>query len=347
MLSGRSLFVSVAGTALVLATHILIFLQSRRQYVDAIKLPIHRRSLISGVGINIACWQVACPPSPAVQGAAEYDIEYMIRDILGGNPKEGIVKPSSAPAVSPPRTLQGPLLDVLLDDPLSSSAPILSLQGTLQSVNLQSKVRYYRMKTSQSFSSRYQWLHESVADQYYFDLTAYALWRSAADLLPDYLERDKFARSVGRRVYEYAVQKGSLVRACANKAAPLTSTIPSVYAVLDLFNATRFCSSFAIGDVPQPDIFDELDDADVINGGSVNCIVRLLEPATLRASLQITGEKSRFAPEFVGATLAAMWEDAGVFSLYETYFVDSSYRPNPKDYFPNEQWIQFTLSRAL
>eukprot|EP00957_Ditylum_brightwellii_P062890 4771730-Ditylum_brightwellii.AAC.1 len=36
----------------------------------------------------------------------------------------------------------------------------------------------------------------------------------------------------------------------------------------------------------------------------------------------MSGEGSRFSPEFVGTTLAALWEEAGIYASYETYFVD-------------------------
>lgn len=79
----------------------------------------------------------------------------------------------------------------------------------------------------------------------------------------------------------------------------------------------------------------------------MDVLVTVRQPATLGASLQITGEQSRFAPDFVGPTLAALWQDvAGLSATWETYFVDSTYRPNPKDFFPDEQLYQFTLQVA-
>jgi hypothetical protein len=87
-----------------------------------------------------------------------------------------------------------------------------------------------------------------------------------------------------------------------------------------------------------------IDDNALAIGASVACLVSVFEPATLGASLQITGEQSRFAPDFVAAILAALWETAGIQSSWKTFFVDPEYRPNPKDYFPNEQLLQFTLT---
>jgi len=57
-----------------------------------------------------------------------------------------------------------------------------------------------RSKASCSFSSLRKWGTESVTDQCHFDISAYALWKMAADVLPNCAERDKFARTVGRRL---------------------------------------------------------------------------------------------------------------------------------------------------
>ncbi|KAL7524004.1 hypothetical protein ACHAXR_000399, partial [Thalassiosira sp. AJA248-18] len=87
-------------------------------------------------------------------------------------------------------------------------------------------------------------------------------------------------------------------------------------------------------------VFDQLDDEEISSpsgGGSVNCLLSIFDPATLGGALQITGEGSRFAPDFLGPTLAAVWERVGggggqgvVAVSFESYFVDPVYRPNPK-----------------
>jgi hypothetical protein len=117
--------------------------------------------------------------------------------------------------------------------------------------------------------------------------------------------------------------------------------------ILECFTSSQYCTGYRMaGDKDDSAMFDELDDSDLASGVSVNCLVSIYSPATLGASLQITGEQSRFIPDFVGTTLAAMWESVGIKASYETYFVDPEYRPNPKDYFPNEQLLQFTLTMA-
>lgn len=93
-------------------------------------------------------------------------------------------------------------------------------------------------------------------------------------------------------------------------------------------------------------VFDELDDESFSMAGTANCLVSIYEPTTLGASLQINGENSRFAPDFVGTSLAAIWENyGGIRTTWDVFFVDPEYRPNPKDYFPNEQLLQVTLNK--
>jgi len=318
---------------------------------------------------------VAISDGDRARGAAELDLEYYARSLVGGNRKEGSVLPSKPPEVPPPRRLNDPLLKLLLSDFSDPTAgatclPVVALvdelllkeKNDLSSPtrsqverDIQNRVIDYRDKVRRSFAARAQWREDSVSDQYYFDLTAYALWRTAADLLPNYEDRDRFARRLGNLLYSQC--KKVLGQTPPLSKTPLTSSIPSIKTLLDLFVTCGFCKSYRIGEKPKADspipVFDEFDDETLATGGSVDCLVSIFEPATLGASLQITGEQSRFSPDYVGATLAALWEDAvSASSLegsgrlrvsWEAFFVDNSYRSNPKDYFPDEQLYQFTL----
>lgn len=116
--------------------------------------------------------------------------------------------------------------------------------------------------------------------------------------------------------------------------------------IMNLFQSCEYFKSYRLGEKDQIVLFDEYNDNDLRLGATVNCLVSVFEPASLGASLQITGEQSRFTPEFVVVMLAAMWEAAGIKVSYETYFVDNEYQQNPKDFFPNEKLLQFSLNSA-
>ncbi|KAG7345880.1 hypothetical protein IV203_004947 [Nitzschia inconspicua] len=312
-------------------------------------------------------------PANAARGAAELDFEYYMRDLMGGNKREGTVQASKPPPVPPPRTLQGPLLPLLLDKECSQScipvkALIQQLQTTTKSSmststiiqDIQSSVASIKERTYKSFYAKAPWQKEDVSDQYYFDFTSYALWKTAAVMLPDNTDRDKFARSVGKLLLEH-LESGStnpLLRppSTSNGELTLVGSTAAIQQALQLFQSSGYCKEFRIrttddeiGDRNNKSnlpVFDELDDESIAIGSNVDCLVSVIEPASLGASLQINGEQSRFGPDFVGTTLAAIWDKyAGISSSWETFFVDAVYRPNPKDYFPNEQLFQFTLTK--
>ncbi len=253
--------------------------------------------------------------------------------------------------------------------------------------SLSQDIQTYRTKVQNAFRVNHPWKEESVNDEYYFDLTSYAVWKVASIVIPkDYEKRNLFARNVGRRVLDGIISHGSNSGSSdhgglsdksldvlrrnsgggSSSSSRVTHTIPVIIEILNLFQSSGYCSGYRIGEndginisndnskgSPSTPIaaatadavvvFDNLDDEELsIRGGSVNCLVSIYDPATLGSALQITGEGSRFVPDFVGTTLAAAWErmlnsgtsdDGGgdfVMVTYESYFVDPVYRPNPK-----------------
>jgi hypothetical protein len=120
----------------------------------------------------------------AARGAAELDFEFYIRDLLGGNPPQGNIAPSRLVPAGPPRTLQEPVLSLVLNDDCSSRCiPCWALiqlllqqsqsESAIESV-IQQRMSSYRSRASRSFYAAAPWKEDYVSDQYYFDLTAYA-----------------------------------------------------------------------------------------------------------------------------------------------------------------------------
>lgn len=330
-------------------------------------LAVSRRQLLrDGAVLTSGAALVVPEAASAARGAAELDFEYYMRDLVGGNQREGNVLPSQPPYMPPPRTVTDPLRNLLLNDDCNvdclsvlalvevafrSSPPGPPEDPRRIEMDIEKSVHSYREKAKRSFYSRAPWKNEHVSDQYYFDLTSYALWRTAADLLPNYRDRDTFVRTLGRFIYENAL-KYELLQTRPITTGSLVGTTACVVEILDLFTANGFCKGYRVGQdfkkkEDQRPVFDELDDDALRGGASVDCLVSVFEPATLSASLQITGEQSRFAPDFVSATLAAMWETAGVKSSWESFFVDPEYRPNPKGAFTNCHIRCGTISDAV
>ena len=323
-----------------------------------------RRSFVAGTAASLASLMLMTLPAqaaqqqPRVKGAAEYDLEYYVRDLVKGNTKEGNLPASAPPPAPPARTLEGPLLPLLLDNDYVQCIPIkvlAEISGKSQS-SVAALAKDFRDKSAKAFAAKAQWKVADVSDQYYFDLSAYALWRTAAELIPNYIKRDQFANNVGRGIYSEAAKAGllkkrALILDSSDVAlGPLTGTIPAITEILESYKSCGFISGYQLGGEDETrrgtKVFDKYDDDDIASGSSVDCLVSIYEPAILSGALQITGEGSRFSPDYVGQTLSAAWEAAGILAKEETYFVDSVYRPNPKDFFPDERLIQFTLKKA-
>ena len=355
----------------------------------------------------------------AARGAAELDLEFYLRDLVGGNPMEGTTPTvSTTPLVvsdtSPPvdedfcAWFETTALSLLVDQvrkekgPNESGKEIYAKYDSYQGNPAIQRAFAAGTASSSPTTDDGQPLGSSsdprvdVGDNHQrqnrnFDLKSYAIWRTATDVLPtNYRARDEFLRTLGRAIVRQAqAQKVFSSRLC--KAESLMEKNEATIALLEWFKTTlHLCTDYRIasdssavsgvsgsdsqsqkakkkgvfrGSISEPDVrtdklFDELDDEALnVLGVSVNPLVTIEQSATLGASLQLNGEGSRFAPDWLGPSLAALWEDKDMLVCtsndnskeierqvsWESFFVDPVYRPNPKDYFPTEQLYQFTI----
>lgn len=259
-----------------------------------------------------------------------------------GNNKEGNLPASQGPPPRPPRQLGGPLLPLLLDDQLESCIVMqeFSRISNTPVTELGEEIKIFRNKAARAFQVSHPYVQESVRDEYFFDLTCYSIWRVASVRIQDFSKRDLFVRNVGRKLLDEVIRLGLIpsknINTLQSGSGGLTDTLPAVIGILELFKSSGFCTKFQLGDKNDEFrtgmlAFDELDDEELRGGGSIDCLVSVLDASTLGGALQINGEGSRFYPDFVGPVLAAIWERAGRVSInYESYFVDPVYRPNPK-----------------
>ncbi|KAL3921118.1 MAG: hypothetical protein SGARI_006765, partial [Bacillariaceae sp.] len=248
---------------------------------------VTRRNLllkIASVSASATIISFPAAPANAARGAAELDFEYYMRDLVGGNKKEGNVESSKAPPMAPPRTLKGPLLPLLLNKECSPSCiPVQALMDTIPqsskniAQDIQLSVASTKDKTAKSFRAKAPWQTEEICDQYYLDFTCYALWKTAAALLPNALDRDAFVRLVGRRLVAQLQEDGLLSKPKSGNA--IVDSIPAVNQLLQLFQSSGYCKSFRIrtsDDVKDDNnsipLFDELDDESLQIGGTVDCL---------------------------------------------------------------------------
>jgi len=318
---------------------------------------INRRTLFSAMSMPLSLLALTNHPEPsnAAQGAAEYDLEFYVRNLIkGNNDKEGNIQASAPPPMPASRILanksDSSFIQSIINDELSNDCIALRTLSKVTSVpvnDIAEMVKDFRAKFSKSFGTRAKWQQELIVDEYYFDLTCYSLYRTAAVLMPtDYKRRSEWVELLGEEIY-----KSIATRTTAKKPSKLTESIPVMVQILESFQSNNFVSSYRLGDKNDDfrsglNIFDSYDDEDIEAGLTINCLISLIRPATLTSSLQIVGEGSRFLPEFVGTTIAAMMrKELGLQVEYETYFVDEEYRPNPKDFFPAEELLQYSIKK--
>ena len=321
------------------------------------RLLVNTLTSASALAIPISLCEPAVANAAAkAKGAAEYDLEFYMRNLIqGNNDKEGNIQASAPPPSLPSRSLtsnsSSKFIQSIINDELNGDCIAIRTLSQITNVpvnDISQMTVSFRSKVAKSFATRAQWQQESIVDEYYFDLTAYSLYRTAAVLISDYKLRSQWVNLIGEEIYRHLALTTSDSKA---KPSRLTETIPIMQQILQTFQSNNFIASYRLGDKNEEyrsgsNIFDTYDDEDIDAGLSINCLISLLRPATLTSSLQIVGEGSRFIPEFVGTTLAAMWrKELGMKVEYETYFVDEEYRPNPKDYFPSEQLLQYTLKK--
>lgn len=290
------------------------------------------------------------------KGAAEYDLEFYMRNLVkGNNDREGNIQATPPPPLPPTRNLaigsNTSIITSIINDELNSDCIAIRTLSQITKVpneEIAQMIREFREKFANAFGTRAKWQKESVTDEYYFDLTCYSLYRTAAVLIPsDYKLREEWVKLLGKEMYSN-IKKYSTTN---KEPKTLTESIPVMVDILEAFKGNNFISTYRLGDKNDDfrtglNIFDSYDNEDIDSGLTVNCLISLLRPATLTSSLQIVGEGSRFMPDFIGTTIAAMWrKEMGLKVDYETYFVDEEYRPNPKDYFPSEQLLQYSIRK--
>mmetsp|Transcript_1122 Transcript_1122/g.2807 ORF Transcript_1122/g.2807 Transcript_1122/m.2807 type:complete len:413 (+) Transcript_1122:246-1484(+) len=102
-----------------------------------------RRLLFSSGAVAVAAAATAFLPSDAAsaaraKGAAELDLEFYVRDLVGGNKKEGNIEQSkNGPPVPPPRRLEGPLVPMLLNKDCTSDC--VSVQALIEELQQEQK----------------------------------------------------------------------------------------------------------------------------------------------------------------------------------------------------------------
>ncbi|GMH87067.1 hypothetical protein TrVE_jg13503 [Triparma verrucosa] len=192
---------------------------------------------------------------------------------------------------------------------------------------------------------------KSTADLRHYDFVCYVFWRVAADDISQSRDRLALLNEVGKQIYVQTCGPGSSSSSSSN-SSPLTQITPTLKALLEKFKSANLVESYrvvsgeAIEAVESFKPFDYLDDEDIVKGNDVNLVLSIRKPATLTSALQVNNEQSLFQPEFTAPAVSQCFLANGLnVKPVQTYFVDSVYRQDPNLFFPDEELLQFTISK--
>jgi len=175
------------------------------------------------------------------KGAAEYDLEFYVRNLIqGNNDREGNIQASAPPPSLPSRSLVNAnanansnadgFIKSIINDELDANCiaiRTLSQVTSLPAAEISKQIITFRGKVEKTFATRLQWQKESVVDEYYFDLTAYSLYRIAAVLITDYKLRSQWVNLLGDEIYKNLVATNAIaipVKSISNGQQPVQVT---------------------------------------------------------------------------------------------------------------------------
>jgi len=206
-----------------------------------------------------------------------------------------------------------------------------------------------------------------IKDQRHFDYLCYLIWKVAGGVVEKSEERLEVLRSAGETINKYintvaTPSPPTSLSSIPKNNACLSTTVESAFTpVLTAFVSSNLIESYTLqsGDGLPRDLppstssspltpnfkpFDIYDDEDYEVGRDVNMVLEVKKPAWLTSAFQINGENSLFSPSFLSPTLSSSILSTDV-SLrpVQSYFIDDTYRPNPTEFYPSSEILQFTF----
>ena len=176
------------------------------------RLLVNTLTSASALAIPISLCEPAVANAAAkAKGAAEYDLEFYMRNLIqGNNDKEGNIQASAPPPSLPSRSLtsnsSSKFIQSIINDELNGDCIAIRTLSQITNVpvnDISQMTVSFRSKVAKSFATRAQWQQESIVDEYYFDLTAYSLYRTAAVLISDYKLRSQWVNLIGEEIYRH------------------------------------------------------------------------------------------------------------------------------------------------
>ena len=283
---------------------------------------------------------LAASEKKRIKGAAEIDAEAYIQDLLKGNPLTGGLEKTVIP-IRPARQMDMAFA-TFLD---KATVEQISKISGVPAAAILDEISTFRKQVEPSFQRRLAFPSEDLSNEYTFDCQSYCDFRIAAKLIPNLNARVNFVQGLGEVVLNKIMATASSdlrssIKIYKAEEEGLETALEGMKAILQHMQEKKFIKSFSINQ-------EDYDRYSWDEGYQLELLLTVVEPATLGGNVQFTGENSLFHPDYVVETLLSYLRRCGVKSCNSLqYFLDTEYRPNPKDYSPSEILYQIVLENS-
>ncbi|KAL1524053.1 hypothetical protein AB1Y20_018964 [Prymnesium parvum] len=291
--------------------------------------------------LAVSAWAASTPSNPALaaRGAAELDLEYYARSLLGRRAPPAVPRA----AVAAGRPLDPPLAALLLHRTAEAIAaavalPADELHRRADARRASLSVEIDRLLSTGAFGEGFDAsfaeggvVAGGPSEQYAFDLSLCALFSQLAD-----------ARLRRAELAEFNLRLGTaLLRALRVDARARELTFAELIRGLrELLGRLQVGGYMREFDVDDSDGDEELW-AQRSELSTTKLKVSLTDSAALRSCLLLNG---RVSPELASLMVLAFLREASVRVVdMSEYFLDDTYRPNPMEYRPT----QFVLDLSI
>lgn len=297
-----------------------------------------RSALFSGImGLTVVS---AIPAeSEAAKGAFEMDAEYYISNIFSKNKGEAAkTGDGRRPIYKTPRKLDTDSANQIY----SKLIDLVRANSAGKGEELEEKVAALRQSKLGYFKSFAPIVTETLTDQYFFDISLWAMYQIAQGVIPTSEKRVKFRTQVGEAVYSSIrpIRKSTPTVPIAFPA-PIKEAIDDVVATLQGLKRAKLIASYSFDSEDASD--EQFARETFAVKAPISFQITIDEPATLLSFLEGQIEDTFFHPEIIGSCLAASLRSNGYWSKYEDYLLDNYYRESNFDLRADAVILEFSI----
>lgn len=263
------------------------------------------------------------------KGAFELDLEYYMNDLLKKdtmNKKEQLFFPS-------PRKLDLTIATDIYDIIVDGVERVTNLRNLNDAVdkNLDEVLSKYRTFVPIQ--------KETFADQYYFDIRLYALYKIIFDKIPNTLTRVTIREGVAKSIAEYINKKYPKTTFDNN---PLINMSNDIERTLEFFKSIGFVDEYKYN---KEDVIDD-NLSNYNTGYPISTNIVLVRPVGLIPFLTFEkDENTMFHPEIYGSVIKYLGEMNGVVFTFEDYLLDEYYRERAREVTAQDILLEIVIKK--